>query len=60
MLLLPEIAAAHPMLDDEYCQGTLRIIYELQNYLAEITGLDAVISAACGGSPWRTGRHADL
>ncbi|PIE63437.1 MAG: glycine dehydrogenase (aminomethyl-transferring), partial [Desulfobacterales bacterium] len=36
------IRAAHPMLDDEYCQGTLRIIYELQNFLAAITGLDAV------------------
>ncbi len=42
--------AAHPMLDDEYCQGTLRIIYELQNYLAEITGLDAVSLQPAAGA----------
>ena len=46
----PEIASAHPMLDDEYCQGTLRVIYELQNYLAEITGLDAVSVQPAAGA----------
>ncbi|MCG6930629.1 MAG: aminomethyl-transferring glycine dehydrogenase subunit GcvPB [Desulfofustis sp.] len=46
----PEIAAAHPMLDDEYCQGTLKIIYDLQNYLAEITGLDAVSVQPAAGA----------
>ena len=46
----PEIASAHPMLDDEYCQGTLRIIYELQDYLAEITGLDAVSVQPAAGA----------
>ncbi len=46
----PEIAAAHPMLEDEYCQGTLRIIYELQNCLAEITGLDAVSVQPAAGA----------
>ena len=45
-----EITAAHPMLDDEYCQGTLRIIYELQNYLAEITGLDCVSVQPAAGA----------
>lgn len=45
-----EITAAHPMLDDEYCQGTLRIIYELQNYLAEITGLDVVSVQPAAGA----------
>lgn len=45
-----EIASAHPMLDDEYCQGTLRIIYELQNYLATITGLDAVSVQPAAGA----------
>jgi len=38
----PEIASAHPMLDDDSVQGTLRIMYELQEYLAAITGMDAV------------------
>ncbi len=37
----PEIAAAHPMLDDEHVQGTIRIMYELQNYLSSITGMAA-------------------
>ena len=46
----PEIAAAHPMLEDEYCQGILRIIYELQNFLAEITGLDAVSVQPAAGA----------
>lgn len=46
----PEIATAHPMLEDSYCQGTLRIIYELQNYLAEITGLDAVSVQPAAGA----------
>ena len=45
-----EITAAHPMLDDKYCQGTLRIIYELQNYLAEITGLDCVSVQPAAGA----------
>ena len=45
-----EIATAHPMLDDEYCQGTLRIIYELQNCLAEITGLDVVSVEPAAGA----------
>lgn len=45
-----EITAAHPMLEDEYCQGTLRIIYELQNYLAEITGLDVVSVQPAAGA----------
>ncbi len=45
-----EITAAHPMLEDKYCQGTLRIIYELQNYLAEITGLDCVSVQPAAGA----------
>lgn len=45
-----EITSAHPLLDDEYCQGTLRIIYELQNFLAEITGLDAVSVQPAAGA----------
>jgi len=45
-----EITSAHPLLDDEYCQGTLRIIYELQNFLAEITGLDAVSLQPAAGA----------
>jgi len=45
-----EIGVVHPMLEDEYCQGTLRIIYELQNYLAAITGLDSVSVQPAAGA----------
>ena len=38
----PEFAAAHPMLPDECLQGTLRIMYELQEDLAAITGMAGV------------------
>jgi len=38
----PEIACVHPMLEDACCQGVLRIMFELQEFLAAITGLDAV------------------
>ena len=46
----PEIACAHPMLPDRLCQGTLRIMYELQGYLAAITGLDAVSLQPAAGA----------
>ncbi len=41
MASLPAFAEAHPMLEDEYCQGTLRLLYEMQQALCAITGLDA-------------------
>ena len=46
----PQLAAAHPMLDDQYSQGVLQIMYELQNYLADITGLDAVSLQPAAGA----------
>ncbi len=46
----PEIAAAHPMLDDILVQGTLKILYDLQNYLAAITGLPAVSLQPAAGA----------
>ena len=46
----PAIAAAHPMLDDEYVQGTLRIMYELQQYLVEITGMAAATLQPSAGA----------
>lgn len=42
MAATPEIACAHPMLDDASSQGALRIMFELQQFLAAITGMDAV------------------
>lgn len=37
----PTFANAHPMIDDEYCQGALRLLHEMQKALCAITGLDA-------------------
>ncbi len=46
----PELAAAHPMLADEQVQGNLQIIYELQEYLAAITGLPCVSLQPAAGA----------
>lgn len=46
----PELAAAHPMLADELVQGSLRIMYELQQHLAAITGLPAVTVQPAAGA----------
>lgn len=50
MAATPQIAAAHPMLDDSMVQGNLRIMYGLQNYLAEITGLPGVSLQPAAGA----------
>ncbi len=42
MAATPGLAAAHPLLEAELSQGILALHYELQRYLAEITGMDAV------------------
>lgn len=47
---IPEITCAHPMLPDAMSQGTLRMLYELQGYLAEITGMDAVSLQPAAGA----------
>jgi len=46
----PAIASAHPMLADELCHGTLRLLFELQQQLAAITGLDAVSLQPAAGA----------
>ncbi len=46
----PEITSAHPMLSDEQSQGTLKLMYELQNYLAIITGMDSVSVQPAAGA----------
>jgi glycine dehydrogenase subunit 2 len=50
MAATPEIISAHPMLEDEYAQGTLKIMYELQDYLASITGLPGVSLQPAAGA----------
>src|SRR6476659_8922125 len=38
---LPGFAAVHPYQDEAGCQGVLQILYEMQQYLCDIAGLDA-------------------
>jgi len=53
---LPGLASAHPLLPDFLAQGALRILYELERFLAEITGLDAVsLQPAAGAQGELTG-----
>ena len=56
----PELAAAHPMLADEYVQGNLQIMYELQEYLATITGLPGVSLQPAAGAHGELSRDADF
>jgi len=47
---LPSMAGLHPLQDDSSCQGMLEIMWQMQNILQEISGLDANLAAA-GGRP---------
>ena len=47
---LPGFAGAHPMLPVELCQGALRLMADLEKYLAEITGMDAVTLQPAAGA----------
>lgn len=47
---LPGFATAHPLQDPDLAQGALQIMYELQNYLAEISGFDAVSLQPAAGA----------
>ena len=53
---IPGFANLHPLVDEEDCQGALQVIYELQNDLAEITGLPGVsLQPAAGAHGEMTG-----
>ena len=47
---VPGFSNAHPLLPTELSQGALKLYYELQGYLAEITGLPAVSLQPAAGS----------
>ena len=47
---LPGFAGAHPMLPQELSQGALELMYRLEQYLAEITGMDAVTLQPAAGA----------
>ncbi|WP_322488722.1 aminomethyl-transferring glycine dehydrogenase subunit GcvPB [Chloroflexus sp.] len=53
---LPGFAAAHPLQDEALSQGALQLMYELQSYLGEISGFDAVsLQPAAGAQGELTG-----
>ncbi|MEW6348708.1 MAG: aminomethyl-transferring glycine dehydrogenase subunit GcvPB [Thermodesulfobacteriota bacterium] len=53
---LAGFAGAHPLLPEEFCQGALRLMFELEGLLAEITGMDAVsLQPAAGAQGELTG-----
>ena len=47
---LPGLANLHPLQSDESCQGMLELLWEMQNILAEIAGLDAVSLQPAAGA----------
>lgn len=47
---LPGFAETHPMQPAETVQGNLRLMYELERYLAEITGMDLVALQPAAGA----------
>ncbi len=47
---LPGLAGAHPLLPEAMSQGALRLMFELQELLAEITGLDGVTLQPAAGA----------
>src|SRR5947208_8097737 len=48
---LPGFAAVHPLQDDATCQGVLQVLFEMQEYLTEISGLDACPPQPAAGAP---------
>jgi len=47
---LPGFAGLHPLQDDSTAQGMLELLYEMQQYLAEISGLPAVSLQPAAGA----------
>ncbi|MBL0712494.1 MAG: aminomethyl-transferring glycine dehydrogenase subunit GcvPB [Desulfosarcina sp.] len=43
-------SGAHPLVPGELCQGALQLIYELEHYLADVAGLDAVSGQPAAGA----------
>ena len=47
---LPGLADAHPLLPGAFAQGAMELMWELEAYLAEITGMDAVSLQPAAGA----------
>ena len=59
MVRLPGFAKAHPYLPDALAQGALELLWELERYLAEISGLDRVSLHPSAGRARRADRRHD-
>src|SRR5882724_6686985 len=47
---LSGFAGVHPLADDDSSQGMLQLLFEMQNYLMEISGLDAISLQPAAGA----------
>ena len=47
---LPGLAEAHPLLPEVRSQGALKLMYDLEQYLMELTGMDAVTLQPAAGA----------
>ena len=47
---LPGFTSVHPYFPEEYVQGALKLMWELERYLAEISGMDAVTLQPAAGA----------
>jgi glycine dehydrogenase subunit 2 len=47
---LPGFAGAHPLLPNSMSQGILKLIFQLEHFLAEITGMDTVTLQPAAGA----------
>lgn len=47
---LPHFARLHPEVGDIFCQGTLALMYEVQSFLAELSGMKQVTLNPCAGA----------
>lgn len=47
---LPGFTGAHPLMPTDLCQGSLRMMFELEEYLTEITGMDATTLQPAAGA----------
>jgi glycine dehydrogenase subunit 2 len=47
---MPAFAGLHPLQDDDSCQGMLEALWEMQNFLVEISGLPAISLQPAAGA----------
>ena len=46
----PGLANSHPLADEDLSQGALKLMYDLERYLAELTGMNAVTLQPAAGA----------